>query len=169
MKTAVQGMAVPVCNQRTGWAIVVSFHTKSTVKKFHSREREGKGSCIGKSEEMEQVIGALNRVANSNAVLNTLLIGAFGALAARSLVQEHTIKALEVEKDSLLKTNKGLKRTIWESKQTLYAEAEANPQEALVPLANLRSIYGEVAAATAKPPSVSGNDAKQDGKPLVIL
>ncbi|KAL2232387.1 UNVERIFIED_CONTAM: hypothetical protein Sindi_1418700 [Sesamum indicum] len=104
---------------------------------------------------MEQVMSALNRAVNSNAVINTLLVAVFGTLAARSVAQERAIKALEAEKDLLLKTNKGIKSTIWEWKQKLYAEAEANPQKALVPLSTLKSIYGEVVI----PPSVpSGTD-----------
>ncbi|KAI3464508.1 hypothetical protein Pfo_021171 [Paulownia fortunei] len=98
---------------------------------------------------MEQVMSTLNRAANSSAVINTLLVGAFGALAARSVAQERTIEALEAEKDSLLKTNKVIKNTIWEWKQKLYAEAEANPQKTLVPLSTLKSIYGEVVTPTS--------------------
>ncbi|PIN16166.1 hypothetical protein CDL12_11178 [Handroanthus impetiginosus] len=110
---------------------------------------------------MEQAIGALNRAVNSNAVINTLLVGAFATLAARSVAQERTIEVLEAEKESLLKTNKGIKNTIWDWKQKLYAEAEANPQKALVPLSTLKSIYGEVITPTNV---TSGGDDKQDGK-----
>ncbi|KAL7155890.1 hypothetical protein ABFS83_03G106200 [Erythranthe nasuta] len=110
---------------------------------------------------MERVVSALNRAANSNAVVNTILLGAFGALAARSMYQEQTIEAMEAEKNSLLKTNKAIKSTIWEWKQKLYAEAEANPHGALVPLSTLKSIYGEV-VTDPTPPVLS--DDKQEGK-----
>ncbi|EYU22960.1 hypothetical protein MIMGU_mgv1a016463mg [Erythranthe guttata] len=112
---------------------------------------------------MERVVSALNRAANSNAVVNTILLGAFGALAARSMFQERTIEAMEAEKDSLLKTNKAIKSTIWEWKQKLYAEAEANPHETLVPLSTLKSIYGEV-VTDPTPPALSATDDKQEGK-----
>ncbi|GFP89799.1 hypothetical protein PHJA_001123700 [Phtheirospermum japonicum] len=104
---------------------------------------------------MEQVMSALNRAANSNAVINTALVAVFGTLAARSMVQERTIAALEAEKDSLLKENKVIKNTIWDWKQKLYAEAEANPQNALVPLSTLKSIYGEVVTPASE--ALSGN------------
>ncbi|KAK6132003.1 hypothetical protein DH2020_034229 [Rehmannia glutinosa] len=112
---------------------------------------------------MERVASALNRAVNSNAVINTLLVAVFGALAARSVVQERTIEALEAEKDSLLKANKVIKNTIWDWKQKLYSEAEANPQKALVPLSTLKSIYGEV--VTPATSVLSGGDDKQDGNP----
>lgn len=70
-------------------------------------------------------------------------------------MQGREIEALQAEKDSLLKENKGIKRTIWDWKQTLYAEAEANPHEALVSLASLKSIYGDV--VTSKALVASGN------------
>ncbi|GER37746.1 Sec1/munc18-like (SM) proteins superfamily [Striga asiatica] len=104
---------------------------------------------------MEQAISALNRAANSNAVVNTALAAVFGVLAARSVAQEREIKALEAEKDDLVKANKAIKSTIWDWKQKLYAEAEANPQNALVPLLTLKSIYGEAAAGNfAVPPEL---------------
>ncbi|KAK4429655.1 hypothetical protein Salat_1266100 [Sesamum alatum] len=110
---------------------------------------------------MEQVMSALNRAVNSNAAINTLLVAVFGTLAARSVAQERAIKELEAEKDLLLKTNKGIKNTMWQWKQKLYAEAEANPQKALVPLSTLKSIYGEVVIPSSVP---SGEDDKLDGK-----
>lgn len=102
---------------------------------------------------MEQVIGALNRAASSNAFVNTFMGAVFCALAARSYGQAETIHALEAEKDALLKSNKQMKTTIWEWKQALYAEAKANPKKALVPLATLQTIYGDVVT----PVSQSGN------------
>ncbi|KAL3845533.1 hypothetical protein ACJIZ3_002936 [Penstemon smallii] len=101
-------------------------------------------------------MSTLNRAANSNAVINTLLFSTFGVLAVRSEVQQRTIEALEAEKDSLVKINKGMTKTIWDWKQKLYAEAEANPQKALVPISTLKSIYGEVVTPTTSP-VLSGN------------
>ncbi|KAL6515548.1 hypothetical protein OROHE_018582 [Orobanche hederae] len=112
---------------------------------------------------MEQVISALNRAVNSNAVVNTMLVAVFGALAGRSVAQERSIAALEAEKDSLLKANKVIKNTIWDWKQKLYAEAEASPQNAIVPLSTLKSIYGEV--VTPAPDVLTGGDDKQGMTP----
>ncbi|KAG8378273.1 hypothetical protein BUALT_Bualt08G0120400 [Buddleja alternifolia] len=111
---------------------------------------------------MEQVLSAVNRAVNSNAVINSLLAAVFGTLAARSVVQERTIEALEAEKDALVKSNKSIQRTVWEWKQKLYAEAEADQQNAVVSLSTLKSIYGEVVASAS--PVISGGDDKQDGK-----
>ncbi|EPS73995.1 hypothetical protein M569_00775 [Genlisea aurea] len=91
---------------------------------------------------MERVVGAFNRAANSNAVVNTFLAGIFGALAVRSWGQQRVVEKLEEEKESLLTANKAIKNTTWEWKQKLYAEAQQN---ALVPLARLKAIYGEAA------------------------
>lgn len=102
---------------------------------------------------MERVVSALNRAANSNAVVNSFLGVVFCGLAARSWVQDPTVRALEAENEVLKKNNKQIKNTIWEWKQTLYAEASANPQKALVPLSALQAIYGDVVT----PVSSSGN------------
>lgn len=119
---------------------------------------------------MEKVANALNRAANSNALMNVLLIGCFGALSVRSINQQREIEALEAEKDSLLKANKGIKSTIWDWKKQLFAEAEAaepaskdsrNSKAApLVSLSKLKAIYGEVTA----PPLPAGDADKGDGK-----
>lgn len=55
--------------------------------------------------------------------------------------QQKDIEALEAEKDSLRKSNKAMKKTMWDWKQQLFAEAESDA--ALVPLARLKAIYGE--------------------------
>ncbi|XP_073063413.1 uncharacterized protein [Primulina huaijiensis] len=114
---------------------------------------------------MEQITSALNRAANSNAVLNTLLAGVLGVLGMRSVAQQRSVEALEAEKNALLETNKVIKKTIWDWKQLLYAEAEANPQKALVPLSTLKAIYGEV---TPSSPVVSAGDDNQGGKRIMI-
>lgn len=102
---------------------------------------------------MERVVSALNRAANSTAVVNTFLGAVFCALSARSWLQDQTVRALKAENEVLKKNNKQIKNTIWEWKQTLYAEASANPQKALVPLSTLQAIYGDVVT----PVSSSGN------------
>lgn len=98
-------------------------------------------------------MSALNRAAENNTVVNTFLGAVFCALTARAWGQEQTFLALDAEKQALLKKNKEMKSSIWEWKQTLYAEAAANPRKALVPLSTLQSIYGDVVTAV----SDSGN------------
>ncbi|CAI9786631.1 unnamed protein product [Fraxinus pennsylvanica] len=110
---------------------------------------------------MEQAANLLQRAANSNAVINTLLAGIFAVLSVRSVEQQRQIEALEAEKDSLVKANKGLKKTVWDWKQQLFYEAEANPQNAVVPLSTLKVIYGE---ATPAAPVIAGGAGKGDGK-----
>ncbi|KAF6172751.1 hypothetical protein GIB67_000809 [Kingdonia uniflora] len=82
---------------------------------------------------------------SNNMLINTFLVGAFVALSIRSLNQQREIESHEAEKDSLLNTNKSIKRTIWDWKQQLFAEAEAEAGTNLVfvPLAR-QAIYGEL-------------------------
>lgn len=96
---------------------------------------------------MERIANALNRAAESNAVVNTFLGAAFCAMTARAWGQDKEVRALEAEKQVLATKNKEIRATIWEWKQTLYAEASANPRKALVPLSTLQSIYGDVVTA----------------------
>ncbi|CAA2992023.1 uncharacterized protein LOC111394347 [Olea europaea subsp. europaea] len=110
---------------------------------------------------MEQVANLLQRAANSNAVINTLLASVFAVLSLRSVEQQRQIEALEAEKDSLVKANKGLKKTIWDWKQQLFSEAEANPQNAFVPLSTLKVIYGEATPAASV---IAGGADKEDAK-----
>lgn len=69
------------------------------------------------------------------------------------------MEVLEAEKDSLLKSNKAMKKDMWDWKQQLFAEAELpNP---LIPLSKIKAIYGDVQTTT----STSGGDAHNgDGK-----
>lgn len=92
---------------------------------------------IGKMEWGNRVMSIAGRAANNNTVINVLLVGSFVALTMRSVNQQRDIEALEAEKESLVKTNKALKKTMWDWKQQLFAE----PQP--VPLARLKAIYGE--------------------------
>lgn len=78
---------------------------------------------------------------NKNTLINVCLVFSFAALSARSIKQERQIEALEAEKNSLLDSNKALKKTMWDWKQQLFAEAST--QSALVPLARIKAIYGE--------------------------
>ncbi|KAF6172750.1 hypothetical protein GIB67_000808 [Kingdonia uniflora] len=81
---------------------------------------------------------------SNNILINTFLVGSFVALSIRSLTQQREIESLEAEKDSLLNTNKSIKKTIWDWKQQLFAEAQAGTNPVVVPLARLKAIYGEL-------------------------
>ncbi|PIA47369.1 hypothetical protein AQUCO_01400207v1 [Aquilegia coerulea] len=90
---------------------------------------------------VSKAMDTVTRASNNNIVINTFLIGAFAALSIRSMNQQNVLETLEAEKKSLLKTNKDMKKSMWEWKQQLFAEAavEGSP----VPLYKLKAIYGE--------------------------
>jgi hypothetical protein len=92
-------------------------------------------------EVANKLVSAGMRAANNSRVISVCLVGSFIALSARSVKQQNEIEALEAEKASLIKSNKATKQTMWDWKQQLYAEAATD--SALVPLARLKSIYGE--------------------------
>ncbi|XP_010456326.1 PREDICTED: uncharacterized protein LOC104737767 [Camelina sativa] len=97
----------------------------------------------------------LSEAINNNAVINTCLGVSFVVLGLRSDQQHKYVEALAEHKDSLSKSNKAMKVTMWEWKQQLFAEAAS----AVVPLSTLKAIYGEVTATTQ-----SGDTAKQESK-----
>ncbi|KAH9756981.1 hypothetical protein WN944_008180 [Citrus x changshan-huyou] len=103
---------------------------------------------------------------NSNAVVNTCLIASFAALTLRSVKQQNDIEGLESEKESLVKANKDLKKRMWDWKQQLYAEATT--ESALVPLARLKAIYGDVPTPTPPAGEAAKEDAKSSATKLVI-
>ncbi|KAF4372911.1 hypothetical protein G4B88_018076 [Cannabis sativa] len=105
-------------------------------------------------EVVNRVVNAATRAANSNTVLNVCLVGSFVVLSVRSMNQQKDIEALEAQKDSLINSNKLLKKSIWEWKQKLYAEAESDSP--LVPLSRLKAIYGEA------PVPQNGNASKEE-------
>ncbi|KAL3511559.1 hypothetical protein ACH5RR_024276 [Cinchona calisaya] len=123
---------------------------------------------------MEKAVNALNRAANNNALMNVLLIGCFGALSVRSMNQQREIEALEAEKNSLLKANKGINATIWDWKKHLFAEAEAaeaakdskdsSKEAPVVPLSKLKAIYGEVTT-----PSIPAGDADKGHASKILV
>lgn len=96
-------------------------------------------------EVANRIANAVIRAVNNNTVINVCLVGSFVALGVRSVNQQKYIEALEAEKDSLVKSNKAMKKTMWDWKQQLFAESESH--EALVPLARLKAIYGEAPIA----------------------
>ncbi|CAI9114507.1 OLC1v1015246C1 [Oldenlandia corymbosa var. corymbosa] len=122
---------------------------------------------------MEKVVNALNRMANSNAVMNVFLLGCFGAMSVRSMGTQRQIEALEAEKDSLALANKAMKSAIWDWKKQLYAEAEAAEEAfskgskaaatGVISLSKLKAIYGEVTKVPSTVPA-GGNPNTADGK-----
>ncbi|KAL2892993.1 hypothetical protein RDABS01_008902 [Bienertia sinuspersici] len=103
---------------------------------------------------MEVAMNMANKLINSNTFINIFLVGSFTALGARSMYQQNLIEALESEKQALTNTNKSMKKSMWDWKQQLYAEA-SSPDTAIVPLSRLKAIYGEVISV----PSVDGTSS----------
>lgn len=110
--------------------------------------------------ELASKVGeAVSKALNSNKVLNVVLLSAFGLLCVRSVHQQKNMELLEAEKDSLLNSNKAMKKAMWDWKQQLFAEADL--PNSFIPLSKLKAIYGEVQTTT----SSSGGDAQNgDGK-----
>ncbi|PRQ26535.1 hypothetical protein RchiOBHm_Chr6g0295671 [Rosa chinensis] len=113
-------------------------------------------------EVANKVVSAGMRLANNSTVISVCLVGSFIALSARSVKQQNKIEALEAEKDSLIKSNKATKQTMWDWKQQLYAEAGTDA--ALVPLARLKAIYGEAPT----PPIAVKEDSKSADAKFVV-
>ncbi|XP_044475093.1 uncharacterized protein LOC123203000 [Mangifera indica] len=97
------------------------------------------------------------KAVNSDAVVNTFLAVSLLAITVRSVNQQKDIKALESEKESLVNANKAIKKTMWDWKQQLFAEAAS--ESLLVPLATLKSIYGEA------PTPSTGEAVNEESKP----
>ncbi|KAM0070800.1 hypothetical protein Hdeb2414_s0001g00017441 [Helianthus debilis subsp. tardiflorus] len=105
-----------------------------------------------------------NRAASNDTVVNVFLVGAFAGLTVRSFNQQRHIEMLESQRDSLVKSNKSMRQTIWDWKQKLYADAEAD-KKPVVPLSKLKSIYGEVALV---PQSAEKTDGKASATKIMI-
>ncbi|KAF8411778.1 hypothetical protein HHK36_004337 [Tetracentron sinense] len=104
-------------------------------------------------EWASRMISGAMKLKNNNTVINIFLLGSFAALSIRSMSQQKNIEALESERDSLFKTNKAMKKAMWDWKQQLFAEAtDSSP----VPLSKLKAIYGEA------PTQQSGEAVKED-------
>ncbi|KAJ6730468.1 hypothetical protein OIU85_021280 [Salix viminalis] len=107
-------------------------------------------------EFASRLVAAATKAANNNTVINVCLVGSFLVLAARSANQQKNIEALKAEKDSLVKSNKAVKKTMWDWKQQLFSEAETGSD--LVTVARLRAIYGEA------PQSETGEAGKEEAE-----
>ncbi|KAL4022803.1 hypothetical protein IC575_016549 [Cucumis melo] len=103
---------------------------------------------------------------NKNTLINVCLVFSFAALSARSIKQERQIEALEAEKNSLLDSNKALKKTMWDWKQQLFAEAST--QSALVPLARIKAIYGEAPISPSGAVNAATEDATSRSSKLMV-
>lgn len=92
---------------------------------------------------------------NKNAVINTCLGVSFIVLGLRSDKQQKYVEALQEQKDSLFKSNKEMKVTMWHWKQQLFADTST----VVVPLSTLKAIYGEVTTNTQ-----SGETVKEESR-----
>ncbi|KAK9664910.1 hypothetical protein RND81_14G076500 [Saponaria officinalis] len=112
----------------------------------------------------ERVAEVVNRVINSNTFINICLVGCFSVLGLRSLNQQNLIESLEADNSRVQATNKSLKKTMWDWKQQLYADASSD--SAVIPLSRLKSIYGDV---VSPPPSDDiASETEQSSAKIVI-
>ncbi|MQL69322.1 hypothetical protein Taro_001595 [Colocasia esculenta] len=82
-------------------------------------------------------------------VVHLFLAGAFVALGVRSSAQQDEIDALEVEKESLRRSNKAMQKAMWDWRQSLFHLAESDPSNSPISLSKLRAIFGDEDAAAA--------------------
>ncbi|KAH7861967.1 hypothetical protein Vadar_033147 [Vaccinium darrowii] len=118
-------------------------------------------------EWASKVMNAATRASNNNTVINVFLVGAFVALSVRSVKQQRDIEALESQKDRLLITNKAMKKSMWDWKQQLFAEA-SSPDTAIVPLSKLKAIYGESPITLHSTVPAAQGDGKSAVSKIVI-
>ncbi|XP_028769556.1 uncharacterized protein LOC114730497 [Neltuma alba] len=114
-------------------------------------------------EFVNRLVDVAARAMNNNIVIDVCLLASFATLGMRSVHQQKVIEALEAEKENLIKSNKAMRKTMWDWKQQLFSEASTD--SALVPLTRLRAIYGE--APTAQ--SAAGDAAKSSGSVKFIV
>lgn len=84
----------------------------------------------------------------------------FVALCIRSVGQQNDIESLQAEKEQLQKTNKAMKKAIWDWKQQLFQEASQDATAYPVPLSRLKAIYGD---------TVSQQGTHSDEMPFLVL
>ncbi|XP_054805991.1 uncharacterized protein LOC129308699 [Prosopis cineraria] len=109
-------------------------------------------------EFINRIAEAATRALNNNVVIDVCLLASFATLGIRSVHQQKVIEALEAEKENLVKSNKAMRKTMWDWKQQLFAEASTD--SASVPLTRLRAIYGEAPS----PQPAAGDTVKQGAK-----
>ncbi|GKC61095.1 hypothetical protein Tco_1088693 [Tanacetum coccineum] len=109
-----------------------------------------------------------NKAISNNTVVNIFLVSAFGGLALRSLNHQREIEALESQRDSLVKSNKSIRQMLWDWKQSLYAQAEADGNKAVVSLEKLKAIYGEVPTLAQSAGTAEKKDVKAYASKIMI-
>lgn len=92
-------------------------------------------------EFVNRIVDTATRAMNNNTVINICLLASFATLGVRSSSQHKVVESLEAEKENLVKSNKAMRKAMWDWKEQLFAEASTD--SALVPLARLQAIYGE--------------------------
>ncbi|KAI3777240.1 hypothetical protein L1987_47038 [Smallanthus sonchifolius] len=112
-----------------------------------------------------KAIEVANRAASNNTVINVFLGVAFAGLTVRSFNQQRQIETLESQRESLVKSNKSMRQTIWDWKQKLYADVESD-KKPIVPLSKLKSIYGE--APTVQKSVGTTEDGKASSTKIMI-
>ncbi|KAG9445908.1 hypothetical protein H6P81_012036 [Aristolochia fimbriata] len=93
---------------------------------------------------MDRAVRLLEVLGNKDRLTYIFLIGCCGALSIRSVSQQKDVNTLQLEKEDLEKTNKAMKKAMWDWKQQLFSEATDSSS---VPLTRLKAIYGENPAA----------------------
>lgn len=88
---------------------------------------------------------------HENYVIHLVLVGAFVSLTMRSLDRQHQIDALEDERVSLEKENKGLKKRIWNLKQGMLEEAAKQNDRNLI--LRIKALFGDSIVQENKPDS----------------
>nr|XP_043610950.1 uncharacterized protein LOC122582602 [Erigeron canadensis] len=108
------------------------------------------------------VVGS--KAASNNIAINVFLGSVFAGLTFRSLNQQTQIETLESQRDSLVKSNKSMRQTIWDWKQKLYSDALAD-KKPVVSLEKLKSIYGEAPQAVV---NTEKKEAKASTAKIII-
>ncbi|XP_071732340.1 uncharacterized protein [Rutidosis leptorrhynchoides] len=108
-----------------------------------------------------------NKAASNNTVINVFLLSAFAGLTVRSFNQQTQIETLESQRDSIAKSNKSMRQTIWNWKQKLYADAQSD-NKPVVSLSKLKSIYGEAPSVSESATTTEKKDVKASASKIMI-
>ncbi|GLT85047.1 hypothetical protein SLE2022_032490 [Rubroshorea leprosula] len=115
-------------------------------------------------EIANKLVELATRAASNNVVIDVFLVTSFAALCARLVNQQNNIQIPEAEKESLIKANKAMIKTMSDWKQQLFAKAA--PVSSLVPLATLKANYGEAPAPHIE--DAVKEDAKSPSSEIVV-
>ncbi|RZC94520.1 hypothetical protein C5167_026251 [Papaver somniferum] len=121
-------------------------------------------------EWARKAVGVVESASSNNKVINVFLVGVFGALCYRSVNQQKLIEALEVEKSALLQTNKSLKKSMWDWKQSLFADA-SDDESSPLSLSKLKIIYGEapISQQGIAAVAVNNEDSKKTSETRIMI